>query len=80
MEPCSSAEERPKIKNNVVRIYDIRSSFLHHGEPVGIDKLEDIREFMVTAWRCLQGLVQLAANDSAIREQVFKILEARKWA
>lgn len=35
-----TAEERPKIKNNVVRIYDIRSSFLHHGEPVGIDKLE----------------------------------------
>ena len=76
----TTVDERLAIKDNVTKIYDIRSSFLHHGQYVGIDKLDAIQEFMVTAWRCLQAMVQLAANESTTKDQIFKTLEKRKWS
>lgn len=75
-----TVEERLAIKDNVTKIYDIRSSFLHHGQHVGIDKLDAIQEFMVTAWRCLQAMVQLAVDDSTTKDEIFKMLEKRKWS
>jgi hypothetical protein len=76
----TTVDERLAIKDNVTKIYDIRSSFLHHGQNVGIDKMDTLQEFMVTAWRCLQGMVQLAAKDSTTKDQIFNTLENRKWS
>ena len=76
----TTVDERLAIKDNVTKIYDIRSSFLHHGQNVGIDKLDAIQELMVTAWQCLQAMVQLAADDSMTKDEIFKTLEKRKWS
>jgi hypothetical protein len=76
----TTVEERLAIKDNVTKIYDIRSSFLHHGQHVGIDKLDAIQVFMLTAWRCLQGMVQLADGDSTTKDEMLKTLEKRKWS
>jgi hypothetical protein len=76
----TTVDERLAIKDNVTKIYDIRSSFLHHGQHIGIDNLDAIQEFMTTAWRCLQGMVQLASRDSTTKDQIFRTLENRKWS
>lgn len=74
-----SGAEREAIRDNVTMIYGIRSSFLHHGRHVGIDKLDAIEEFMLLAWRCLQGLIQLGAKDTTTKEEFFRALEKKKW-
>lgn len=74
-----SAEEREEIANNLKSIYGLRSSFLHHGQTVTIDHLKALEKFMMTAWRCLQGLINLAANDKATKDDLFNRLEKLKW-
>jgi hypothetical protein len=72
-------EERRDIVRVVKRTYEIRSSFIHHGRSVGIDEMDILRKFMVTAWQCLQGLIQYSVSDQANKERFFITLENKKW-
>jgi hypothetical protein len=74
-----SAKEREEIADNLKKIYSLRSSFLHHGQTITIDHLGIMEEFMITAWRCLQGLVTLAVNDETTKDALFSKLEKLKW-
>ena|ERR1043165_4908997 len=74
-----SAEEMEEIANNLKSIYGLRSSFLHHGQTVTIDHLRALEKFMMTAWHCLQGLINLAVNDKATKDDLFNRLEKLKW-
>jgi hypothetical protein len=74
-----SAKEREEIADNVTKIYGLRSSFLHHGRTVTIDHVGILEDFMLTAWRCLQGLIVLAENDETTKEALLSKLEKLKW-
>jgi hypothetical protein len=72
-------EERKDIADNLKEIYSLRSSFLHHGRTVSIDHLATLEQFMLTAWRCLQGLIMLGAKDETTKDSLLNALEKRKW-
>lgn len=70
--------ERRAIVSNVKKTYGLRSSFVHHGRAIGIDEIATLEEFMVTAWRCMQGLISYAADDGATKARLLDSLESMK--
>lgn len=74
----STVAERKAIITNVKRTYGLRSSYIHHGRDIGIDDMATLEGFMLTAWRCLQALIQYAASDSATKAKFMDTLEERK--
>jgi hypothetical protein len=74
----STVAERKAIISNVKKTYGLRSSYIHHGRDIGIDDIATLEEFMVTAWRCLQALIENAANDNATKAKFMETLEERK--
>ncbi len=74
----STVAERKGIISNVKKTYGLRSSYIHHGRSIGIDDMETLEEFMLTAWRCLQALIGYAANDDATKAKFLDAMEERK--
>lgn len=74
----STVDERRAIISNVKKAYALRSSFVHHGQRIGVDDLATLQEFMLMAWRCLQALIQFAGDDNATKAQFLNLLEDRK--
>jgi len=70
-------DERKDIATNVAQIYQVRSSFIHHGTLVR--EVEALRNFMANAWTCFHTLLLNAARFSS-REELIVALEDRKFA
>jgi hypothetical protein len=74
----STVAERKAIIGNVKRTYGLRSLYIHHGRNNGIDDMATLEEFMLTAWKCLQGLIKYAEDDGATKAKFLNDLEERK--
>jgi hypothetical protein len=72
-----SIEERGAIIRNVKATYALRSSFIHHGQNIGVDDVATLEEFMKNAWMSLQAVIPLAATGIT-KEEFFKGLEDRR--
>lgn len=75
-----TVKTRQGIVANIKKTYELRSQFIHHGRNIGIDDMEIVEEFMLTAWRCLQGLIQYATNSDSSKTGLFSMLENKKWS
>lgn len=76
MHPISVDERRLLIKN-VKDIYGLRSSFIHHGQNVSVDKLSTLEEFMKNTWLSLHALIPYVATEIT-KEEFFNELENRR--
>jgi hypothetical protein len=74
----STVAERKAIIGNVKKTYGLRSSYIHHGRDIGIDDMATLEGFMLTAWRCLQGLIKHVGDDGATKVEFLNALEERK--
>lgn len=74
-----SVEKRRAIVSNVKAVYKLRSSFIHHGQSIGVDDTKTLTEFMMNAWLSLAGLIPLAASEIT-KEEFFNNLEERRLA
>jgi len=72
-----SVQERKEIIKNVKDTYALRSSFIHHGESIGIDDLEILKKFMYNTWLSLVEVVLLASKNITT-QQFFEELENRR--
>ncbi len=70
--------ERRAVVSNVKKAYALRSAFVHHGREIGVDEVATLEEFMVTAWRCMQGLIGYAVDASATMVKLLDTLEDMK--
>lgn len=70
--------ERRAIVSNVKKTYGLRSAFVHHGRGIGIDEITTLKEFMVTAWRCMQSLIGYAVDGGATKLKLLERLEDMK--
>lgn len=73
----ANARERKSIITNTKQIYDLRSSFIHHGNYIEIDDLTIVQEFMFNSWRFLHWLIT-AVDKGLTKESFFEMLETRK--
>lgn len=69
--------ERKEIIKNVKRIYDLRSSFIHHAH--SIDDIESLRVFMHNVWSFFHTLIKNIDNYTT-KEHLIKTIEERKLA
>jgi hypothetical protein len=74
-----SPEKRIEIKKSVIRAYGLRSSFIHHGQSIGTDEIDALREFLINAWSALHGLINLSTRCST-KAQFFKLFEDLKMS
>jgi hypothetical protein len=74
-----SVEKRRAIISNVKAIYKLRSSFIHHGQNIGVDDTKILMEFMMNTMLSLAPLITLAASEIT-RESFFNNLEERRLA
>lgn len=70
-------EERKRIISNTKQIYNLRSSFIHHGSYLEIDSAPVLAEFMIDAWDFFQWLIGVV-NSGLTIEQFFEELENKK--
>lgn len=74
-----TTDERQKLVSTVSSVYNLRSSYIHHGKPIGNSEMALIEEFMVYVWLSFQTLI--ASHDKyKTRLDLFKELDARKFA
>jgi hypothetical protein len=71
----ATTDERIVIRNNVTRVYALRSAFLHHGRALA--EMEALEVFMQHVWR---GFVMLICdmNNFRTKEDLIAALERRK--
>jgi len=74
-----SVEKRRAIISNVKAVYKLRSSFIHHGQSVGVDETKILKDFMMNALLSLAALIPLAASEIT-KEEFFTNLENRRLA
>lgn len=70
-------EKRRAIISNVKAVYKLRSSFIHHGQNIGVDDTRVLSEFMLNAMLSLMALIPLAATEIT-RDEFFNQLEERR--
>jgi hypothetical protein len=75
----ASVEKRRLIIGNVKTVYDLRSSFVHHGQRLGIDNTKLLSDFMMNALLSLIALIPLAASEMT-RQEFFRWLDDRRLA
>jgi hypothetical protein len=74
-----SVEKRREIIANVKTIYKLRSSFIHHGQIVGVNETKILTDFMMNGLLSLAALIPLAATQIT-KEEFFSNLENRRLA
>ena len=74
-----SPEKRIEIKKSVIRAYSLRSLFIHHGQSIGTDEIDALREFLINAWGALHGLINLSTRCDT-KAQFFKLFEEVKMS
>lgn len=74
-----SPEKRIEIKRSVIRAYGLRSMFIHHGQRIGIDEIDDLREFLLNVWGAMHGLINLTTRCTD-KAQFFKMFEEAKMS
>ncbi|MGB7923442.1 MAG: hypothetical protein WCF57_09375 [Pyrinomonadaceae bacterium] len=74
-----SIEKRRAIISNVKAVYKLRSSFIHHGQNIGVDDTKILIEFMRNALLSLGALIPLAATEIT-KEEFFNNLDDRRIA
>lgn len=72
-----SVQDRKEIIKNIKDTYALRSSFIHHGESIGIDDSETLKKFMYNTWLSLIEVVSFAAKDITT-QQFFEDLDNRR--
>lgn len=68
-------DARKAIVANTGKVYEERSSFVHHGESV--NNVEVLAKFMLDAWTCFYTLIQ-EVDKIATKLQLIQALEDRK--
>jgi hypothetical protein len=73
----TTLDERIAIRDNVTRVYELRSGFLHHARALaGMDTLE---QFMLYVWRAFVVLITDMDKFESKRDLI-EVLERRKMA
>jgi hypothetical protein len=72
-----SVEKRAAIISNVKAVYKLRSSFIHHGQSIGVDESTILTKFMLNAWLSLAALIPRAASNMT-KQEFFDSLERRR--
>jgi hypothetical protein len=72
-----SVDKRRTIISIVKAVYQLRSSFIHHGQGIGVDDAKLLKEFMMNALLSLAALIPLAATGIT-KEAFFDYLENRR--
>lgn len=70
-------EERKAIRNNIRKIYGLRSSFIHHGKYISVDEMATLNEFVNNAYLSLLSLMDYVATEMTLQDY-FDHLENRK--
>ena len=74
-----TTDERQKLVATVSSVYNLRSSYIHHGKAIGSSEAALIEEFMLYVWLCFQSLT-VSHDKYKTRQDLFKELDARKFA
>jgi hypothetical protein len=72
-----SVPERREIIRNVKKAYDLRSGYIHHGQPIGIDDEKSLKTFMANAWHSLAALIPIAATEIT-KDEFYESFENRR--
>jgi hypothetical protein len=75
-----SLEEKKEIVSLVKKIYDFRSSFLHHGQQVSIDQSKEIESFLLYAWETLRGLTANSNKEGITKAKFLQHIDDRKFS
>lgn len=71
------ANKRREKKQQVIKAYALRSSFIHHGHSIGTDEMDTLREFMMTAWTSFLILIDVSDTYKTKAELFDKIEELK---
>ena len=72
-----SVEKRAAIISNVKAVYKLRSSFIHHGQSIGVDESTILTKFILNSWLSLAALIPRAASNMT-KQEFFDSLERRR--